>query len=484
MLRIRNWRVLLSAAICLFLNGCRMVATSRSDGLVSRVIETRVIGAPADSLGAFEPHIAVDPADPMHAVVVAAGYRYRADPAAWCATTRAWSTRTGGRKWTPSHDLGHAGYGPEYFPERSDFTLDPVVSAAPSGGWYAVVLGSRTAGDQRSSDLVLLRADSLDEFAFEAGIHQSVRPVRLGSASTACGLPVAVTRSGRAARHALFVGSDTGVADKPWLAVDATRGAVHVAWSVAVDSTGERFALYAATKTGGDSVFRDPVMVGPPYRGLVHGVQVSVRSAAIDLVWAENASGRRVVRHAKSANGGLSFSDPQDAIVRPPTSGQIRNVSLTTDAEQPALCWTERRTRRPDGTQRVHENLWCSDFGAEGWTPASPVDSDSLAFEKLTLGALATNASGLWLLAYRSTADSTHVDLLHRRRGTPWRRYARLASRALRAVDYELGGRIAIGDYVGLAAARDRVYAAFVLPESSASPRGALYVSVVSTPTP
>jgi hypothetical protein len=269
--------------------------------------------------------------------------------------------------------------------------------------------------------------------------------------------------------------SGKGVIDKPWLAVDRgdgkRRGTLYVAWTK-LDFDNRRSELWCAAVAPGTRKASPAAQLGEPIgfrdgSNLIHHVQLAVRpDGTLDAVWRVAPSNRLV--YAVSSDGAKTFSKPEP-ISDDETAGAGQFPSLAvTSAGNLALAWAERGDVR------------CSVRASGRWSAPRPLAGELAAGVRLSHPAIAATADTLWVLAYRWENKPERVSVvLHRStdQGKKWEEYCTVASR-----EFPDGKarQFSPGDYVGLTAAKGRVYAGYVLPgEGREGPRPRLYVSTV-----
>lgn len=196
----------------------------------------------------------------------------------------------------------------------------------------------------------------------------------------------------------------------------------------------------------------------------VHQVQLAVRAdGTLDAVW-RAAEANRIV-HASSRDGGATFSKPEPISAdRERGAGQFPSLTGAADGRLLAA-WGHRG--------EVFSAVWSSGK----WSAAQPLAKKLPDGDRLTHPAVAATASALWVLAYRHERTPARVRVVLYRstdHGAGWEEYSTLATRE------PTGGKgvMSPGDYIGLTAAGNRVYAAYVLPgEGGDGPGPRLYVS-------
>ena len=182
----------------------------------------------------------------------------------------------------------------------------------------------------------------------------------------------------------------------------------------------------------------------------IHQVQLAVRpNGTLDAVWRQ-APKHRIV-HASSSDGGATFSKVAP-IADEEEKGTGELPSLTATAKNALLvAWATRG------------NVFVAVHSSDKWSAARPLGGRLPDGVRLTHPAVAATADALWVMAYLTEPSLARVRVVLYRSadgGTNWEEHATLATR--KRVKGERW--MAPGDYVGLAAAKGKVYAAYVLP--------------------
>ncbi|HEY7329794.1 MAG TPA: sialidase family protein [Gemmataceae bacterium] len=266
-----------------------------------------------------------------------------------------------------------------------------------------------------------------------------------------------------------------GIVDKEWLAVDQSRGkrrgTLYVAWS-RLDEEQQRWELLCAALPLGAKQFTASVRLGEPLdlkSGIdhVHQVQLAVRpDGTLDAVWRMSPTNQLV--HASSQDGAKTFSKPMP----------ISDADDGVQGRSPSL------TATPDGNlfvAWVNKGRVCySVFVSGRWLPPQRVADDPSEGSRLSHPAAAATRDALWMLVYRRENDPARVQVVLYRspdRGKSWKEHRIIARREFRD---GRASRFSPGDYIGLAAAKGRVYAAYILPgDNQERPAPQLYVSIV-----
>ncbi len=407
-------------------------------------LRTIPLPAPELSQPAFEPHVAVDPNDPDR-IVVAAQYgisRNRGGRKIWT-----WGSEDGGRTWT----------GAEM----------PLPGAATTMAADAVTAFSLDG----SALLTFLFADSTTFQGGAAFTRSAPDNLLFGPASVVV-------------RDRLTDGG--GAIDKGWLAVDrgATsplRGTAYLSWHAnrpLPDRTVESFLWLASTRDAGKT-WSEPVRVTGHFGG-----QVAVRSTGtIDLVYADRDG--RVLLHGSSDDGGRTFGSVDTVTIAP--AGEVLDLPslVVTPGDTAVVCWAQGPESESPGFR-----IRCATGAPEyGW---ALVDLEPSSAGAAGFPALAANPRGIWVASYR--ADSTSLTVRLHRSVDGGRSYAvfdTLASRPFgldrfcpapaAACRRTLGQTRAFfpGDYVGIAATKDRVVVAFALPTDDPTTRSSILTSIV-----
>lgn len=399
-------------------------------------VRTLALAAPAATEPAFEPHVALDPANPDRIVIAAhygVGYN-RGGRRIW-----SWTSGDGGRTWT----------GAELPLPRENAALaaDAVTAFLDDGTAIAAYLFADTTGMRFDGGLALART---------VGGTLRFGPARV----------VVEGGLGTPARAAV---------DKGWLAVDRgrlspLRGTVYASWHYnrPVPETRSVHSSFrvASSRDGGVS-FGEPLEVAEAFSG-----QIGVRSdGTVHVIFGARESG--VLLHAASTDGARSFAAPDTiAVLAAGNRFDIPHL-LVLPNDSLLVCWSEAAAADP---ARYWTRCARSADGAR-WAPPAPVAPDLPAGASLGFPTTAAHGADTWLLAYRTGSDSTAV-VLYRSPdgGANWREAHVLATRAVGAARFCIaagapcrrapeGEAFFPGDYFGLAAAADRVAAAYVLPE-------------------
>jgi len=326
--RTSAWRVFCLAAVFVVLAPAAAARAASASELVHPRVMTTVLEVPA-GMNPSEPHLALDPRDPMRLFVGA-----QVGPA-FTRQEFLWRSDDGGKTWTRSGPFAGSDNSP------AGFGGDPVVAA----GGHGLVLYGTIAG----------------EFDFAAGTasdHVGTRVSTDGGAS--------FTGFGNADQAILplciFQGCPpppgTRLLDKPWLAIDTTggtfNGAAYLVWVRQHLDTGQHEVLVSVSRDHGRT-YAPPVLLDTSSRAdrgeLGENPQVAVRpGGTVDVVWNGVRDGQPVILHAWSTDGGASFSLPETVVrLRPDASRQGIVTSLAVSPRgRLAVCWSQARS--PDGS--------------------------------------------------------------------------------------------------------------------------------------
>ncbi|MFN0177587.1 MAG: hypothetical protein ACKVZ0_02230 [Gemmatimonadales bacterium] len=411
----------------------------------SAPLRTITLPAPELTQPAFEPHLAIDPANPDR-IVVAAQYgisRNRGGRKIWT-----WQSEDGGRIWTGA-EMPLPGAAPT-------MAADPVVGFATDG----------------AALLTFLFADSTTFQGGAAFTRTGTDDLQFGPASV-------VVRD--------RLGDGGGAIDKGWLAVDRSptspfRGTVYVTWHAnrpLPDRTVESIAWIAASRSQGRT-WDEPRPIGPYF-----GTQLTARGdGSLDLVFGDRTE--RVLLHARSIDGGQSVASIDTiAVVAESLVVDLPSLAVTKE-DRPVVCLTMGPRERLTDFQ-VH---CATDDGTGGWHLTRLDDpGDRVA----GLPAVAVDGEAIWVASYSANDDSTSVRL-HRSRdgGRTFVPFATLASRPFGRDRFcpapaspcrgTLGtsGAFFPGDYIGIVATGTQVIVAYALPDGpNPGDRSSIQVTIV-----
>jgi hypothetical protein len=408
-----------------------LAAAARAPAAEPPAVRTVTLPDPGDKpkYHCWEPHVAADPGRPDR-VVVAAMYRGQigdGEAARGDCALAVWRSEDAGRTWSaPATPFVTAGR------PAGRLGADPVLAFGPGATcWFA--------------------GNDYDWRVPGTPTYTSIKVTRSDDGGKTWGAPLAVTELDNDK-------TGKGVVDKSWVAVDRgggkRDGTVYVAWS-RVDEDKKQWELRCAALPPGGKAFTPGAAVGEPVplkqtRDAVHQVQLAVRpDGTLDAVWRRGDDADRVV-HSLSRDGGATFTKPEPvAAGEARGAGQFPSLAATPDGRLLAA-WASRG----DVFAAVHS-------GGK-WSPARPPAGEGAEGVRLSHPAVAASADALWVLAYRSERTPARVRVVLYRstdHGGKWEEHATLAAR-------DLAGERRVmspGDYVGLTAAKGRVYAAYVL---------------------
>jgi hypothetical protein len=411
------------------------------------------VWASREPLGpANEVHIALDPADPQHLLVVAKDYALGA--AAGCSpqggssvAAGAYATFDGGATWTAARipaPYPNGGALPSPLPFRC--VSDPVAAFGPGGVAYVAVLN----------------------FAYDGAVPQ--------------GGAVAVARSPDGGRT--WPGAEVRVVhaspgdDKEWLAVDRA-GRAHLAW---VDFDAGRI-WYARSDAA--FAFGAPQAVARAGSGNPGVVAATGPEDQVYLLWRDGAE----LRMARSLDGGGGFEAPWTAMtVRPYETGGpprfpfLPQLAVDLGPTSPHrgrlyAVWPEAGAAATDADVA----LASSDDGGRTWSGPTRVDDFTLLARRQVLPAVSVAPDGrvdvAWLdqrLDLTTPHDPTGVldgqalETFHayaassRDGGASWSENRMVSELPLVArLSRHQSGVPFVGDYMGVASAPDAAWPAF-----------------------
>jgi hypothetical protein len=458
---------------------------------VSAIVTTALPAPDSSGYRHFEPTIAVDRDRSERVFLVTT---QQVSGGVFTSRAVAWLSTDSGRTWTSPRP-----FVADLFPRPLHAGGDPVAVAGPDGDFYAVSLTALQArlGDSvvRQNGVLVGRWDRDSQ-----GFVQFGEPVlyerrrRVGAADSLPDWSVAFPAE-QSLRRAIPLRESSGT-DKEWAAVDRSagvrRGAVYVAWNqTGVGPEGHSRLRLARSVDRGATFHTLPPLPVEDQIG-THAVQLGVDGrGAIRGFWVDAA--RKGVVHAQSTDGGITFTEP--VVVRPmkpfvvPAFGHVYadllNSAVAPFGQQAAVCGrtmpegevTERELRAIPFLERA----WCATSADGQVWQQGPVDPGLSPGERLALPAVAVTERAFWVLAYRSDSAATRVVVYRQLQGGgPWTEVATLARRAFgsRAMRTGVGeGTIDVGDYIGISAASNRLYATYILPETD-DPRSTLVLYV------
>jgi hypothetical protein len=425
-------------------------ACGRQERVTEVTTTTVALPAPGDDEGAIEPHLIAERSRPNRVLV---GAQYGTGYNGGGRHVWTWTSPDAAENWSGEEI-------PLPWP-NADLAADVVTAADAEGRAYLTYVAADMKAGQ--SAVVLTRADSL------TAPFDSARVIATGRLT-----------------------DSLGVVDKPWIAVDRgasspREGTVYLAWHLQKPGSGgdTRTTLWLAASTDGGRTFGPPVRVADRASG-----HIAVRAnGAVDAVY--QPSGRPVLLHARSDDGGKTFSAP-DTVVALTGATQLEtpHVAPLAGGDSAVACWAQgepNERRRSARCAVAAQNTW-----------GEPVDVAPAAGAAVSVShpSVGASLSGIWVAAYRSDADSTAA-VLYRSTdgGRTFAEHLRMASRPFgldrfcsspaaecRRAPREQGVFFP-GDYIGLVALDLRTIAAFVLPEGSESTgRPTVHVTFIRFP--
>ena len=256
--------------------------------------------------------------------------------------------------------------------------------------------------------------------------------------------------------------------DKPWAAVDPSDGLALVAWTMREDTESAPVSRIAVARALPGQAFSPPQVVGT---GNAAQPVLGPGDAAV-LVWydAPNLSGRASILAARSHDRGATWSAPAVLAAGIAVRGDPPFPTVVRSRHGSTACWQQFPAMR-------RGRIACT-RSRDGVTWTRPVATGPAGAAQPALAA--TPDGRLWLAFYVHRASSTTVELWRSRNGgRAWRRHSTLMRRRVPAYSWYF-----LGDYQGLAASRDRVIAAFVLPVRARSFRQEVVVASVDVREP
>lgn len=173
-----------------------------------------------------------------------------------------------------------------------------------------------------------------------------------------------------------------------------------------------------------------------------------------------------------SPDGGQSFSEPRPIPIDRPTSNNHPHLAIGRSGKNRGRLLGTFNQRFAENGEQSRDAVAVPIRDGGGITPPRQVDPDLPPDERIRLPAPAVSEDASWVLAYREGDEGTAV-VLYRSTdgGRSWHEARVLARRPTH--DFR------VGDYVGLTAAGDRLYAAYPLPSGDPDRPVELYVSVI-----
>jgi hypothetical protein len=300
--------------------------------------------------GSNEPHIAVNPQNPMNMV---GGSNDYSSPKSDAWVGYYW-TFDGGRRWERSLVPGYPS-GPVSALTGFEAAGDPVVAAGPGGEFYMAGI------------------------AFKRTMPAAGRSSAIWVAKS--------TDGGRTFGQVTLVANSLTYAtfhDKEWIAVDPHNGNIYIAWAMFQGLSISQM-MFSRSTDGGDTFSRPWIVISdlPGLEFQNQGAQVVVdNQGAVHITWIDFEVGQHM--YVRSTDEGQSFSDPIEVGEVTPISYQLPNGGYRTPT-LPALAvdntggpydgslylvWNDMRTGDADVM------MISSHDGGGTWTEAVRVNDD------------------------------------------------------------------------------------------------------------
>jgi hypothetical protein len=447
--------------------------------------ELTALTSPGEGEEVFEPHVAIDHADPLRAAAVAVypNSNRGLGRGMWC-----WQTTNGGRTWNRGSRIPQAQF-------DSEGVADPLIAYGPDGALIAVAMTYPSA-------LVDARAAIDQTFTRTTSPTIDERMQSSWGSATINVPPWEKICLGRSEDHgatwtSVTVPNSMG-ADKTSLAVDISSdspfcGHVYASWT---DVANEQVAFMRSTDTGrtAERAIRVGAGTGGSSAQLAAGPDGTVHMLWTTAFWNkkhEYRPGETPIFYIRSVDGGLTFTDPA-IIGRHGGLDGMASIDLACGPDGSLLAaWAEAHGDSAErGVQPASSIRWIRSIDGSAWS--QPVQL-SVAPTQVAQGLPAVTATeNAWhVLSYDATETETTVRIYSARLDdlvfTPKRD---IATRAVGSQDiylhtnYQLRWAydlLNVGDYVGLAGTDSRVAAAVVLPETDdrSSPKTA-YATVMA----
>lgn len=392
-----------------------------------------------------EVHLAINPLNPLNIAVVAKNSGPK-----FMNGLRSWYSLDGGSTWA---------YGPQFggsFESHNAEASDPVVAFGPDGRAFYAQLIFRYSPRSWQSLLVLRRSSNGGATFSDYGVIVRTK----NGAPTPSGLGEV---SGKHPWN-----------DKEWITVDQTSGPysgrIYAAWDriLGPDST-----LMFNYSSDGGLTFTSPVAV----EKYAIFPQIVVRAdGTVDLLWVnpgKYGSKKITIRHAKSTNGGASFTAAETIaeikgknFIAPIPTLAVNSAGRLVACWQ-RLNWDENRARAfcssSDGT-----GSWSSAFML---APSEPAKLQELP-------TVASQGPRFWATLLLSQKSKTSVALYRSDNGGL--SFTKRQTLASHNYGYKTAGFV--GDYMGLATTSDHIVAAYVLGRDPNHKKQSAYVSSVFDP--
>jgi hypothetical protein len=386
-----------------------------------------------------EVHVAVDPLDPLHFLVVAKDYSLGANgdcrPAgAYHVSSASYVTFDGGATWQVARvPAPYPNGGAELSPLAYKCGSDPVAAFGPDGTAYYILLNFQYTGGRQASIAVARSPDG--------GVSWPASAIRILHTA----------------------GGD----DKEWGAVDQD-GRVHVVW---VD-TGVNRVMYARS----DASFNfEPARVlangggGNPAPVVAIGPQGQVY-----IVWRDSG----ILRFTRSLDHGATFAAVKAAFSTTPYDNGaaprlpfMPQIALDANPDSPFagriyLTWPDAR----DGDSNVY--MASSGDGGASWTAAKRVDDNVAPGARQVMPTVSVAPSGRVDIAWMDQRDGSGIagtaDLFRAYAsssadaGATWSANRAVSEVPLNAAwSHHQDGSIFIGDYMGIVSTDEATWPAF-----------------------
>jgi hypothetical protein len=258
--------------------------------------------------------------------------------------------------------------------------------------------------------------------------------------------------------------------DKPWAAIDPSTGVAFVTWTERSETKSGPVEKVAVTSALPGRSFSRPRILGDG-----SGAQPVIGSgASVVVVWYRqpNLNPRAQILSSRSRDRGKTWSRPTIIASGVNARGDPPFPTVVRAGAGNVACWQQYGTW-------PHERIACSRSpNGVSWSKSRVVVQPPAAGEAAQPALAASPDGQVWLAFYRFDTHSTSVELWSSTAGADtWRRRGVLMRRAV-----SRGTRF-LGDYEGLAATRDWVIAAFVMPTQPSAIRQVVEVSRFSTHT-
>jgi hypothetical protein len=426
--------------------------------------------APEPGAGVYEPHLAVDPANPER-MAVGAQWGTKNGHGRWFYV---WLTEDGGKTWfhrrktQPEHDPAlDDGYDP-FFAYTVEGTVLFFGDCTPAdfAEWQERKLWTRSTIPPFEE----LLADAMGEAdmgTWRIGFSRSEDGGRTWTGGT---MP-----------------SSTGGSDKCSVAIDRTPGNPHYGNVYAVWATYLSNELCISTSTDDGRSFGEPVTI--PCPGTPSPYQVVVRpDGSVHVVWFllsaavggdPAAEGATAIYHVSSTDGGRTFSDPRVVAHHAgPGTGAIPSFAVDGHGRM-LFVWGQAtdvvdQEARPLRQSR-HRLVGIRSEDGVSWTGPDELAPWVPSEKHCGLPTITSDGNEWWIVCYLADDEQTEVVFLRSQDGARFEQDRTLATRKIPLDEIRLWGSALmlycgdvahIGDYIGCAGTPDRVAAVFILPET------------------